>query len=46
MVIWQCVSETVPILNEKSGSPIVGVVLVIVIFIAIGIYVTLYKNPP
>lgn len=43
--MWQCVSETVPILNEKSGSPIVGIVLIIILFAAIGIF-NLYINPP
>ncbi len=51
--MFRCVSETVPILNE-TGNPMVGVILVVVIFIAIGLsyllwisnLITLYKNPP
>jgi len=42
--MFRCVSETVETLNE-SGNPIVGVILIIVIFITIGV-ISLYINPP
>ena len=42
--MFRCVSETVETLNE-TGNPMVGVVLIIVIFIAVGV-ISLYINPP
>jgi len=41
--MFRCVSETLPELIEKNENPLVGVILVIVIFTAIGLYVTLSK---
>lgn len=43
-MIPRFVSETVEILNEKNGNPIVGVIIAIVIFIVIGVCVMLLKE--
>lgn len=44
-MLFRCVSETVPVLNDSGNSPI-GVILIVAAFVIIGIYVTLLKNPP
>lgn len=45
-MILRFVSETVIILNEKSESPIAGVILVIGFFMATWVFNLIRKNPP
>ena len=43
--ISRFVAETTIVLNEKSGSPVAGVILVVGLFMAIWVF-SLLRNPP
>lgn len=42
--MFRCVSETLPELIEKNENPMIGVILIIILFVSIGFFTLLKSN--